>query len=59
MVYLIVDSERRLKSMLIKATEYEELRNRVSLYETQYIAGTFSDIDLQNLIANRCIVISS
>jgi len=59
MVFVIVNTKIRTKVMLVKAENRDEVLERLNLKETEFIAASFTDMDIAVLNSSLFTVISS
>ena len=59
MVYLIVDKDSLLHVTLVKAESREVLEKRIQLSETEVIAGSLTDNEIDVLHTSHFVVLTS
>ena len=59
MVYLIIDTNLKDRTMLVKAKDRDEVKARLNLKDTQRIVASFTDADIAVLNDSGFTVISS
>lgn len=58
MLYVIIDKEDKVKVLLVKARDRDEIDERLKLSPSQEVAGSFTTSEVQALDSSSFVIIS-